>query len=276
MLASSLFCASIVTILTYSQGEDNCVQRKRNVSVVQRFWAGMRLPFAAWGELKAINGRRFVIIPILINIALAMLIFRYGLSGWIVQLLVDLLDARLDAGWQWLVSLANFIFNVVAFFAVTVIAVRVGTIIGSPFYGVMAERIDDKYLAGESVPHVTILQSIRNALWYEGRKLVLVAIISLIGFILEFIPGIGLFIGSAFVFVSLTVVTLLDYTDVPFSRRGILFRQRFSLFRQYLPEILGFALVMVPLSTIPIINLVSVPLGITAGALLYVKYMKQL
>lgn len=245
------------------------------MSVVQRFWTGVQLPFAAWGELKAINGRRFVIIPILINIALAILIFRYGLSGWIVQLLVDLLDARLDAGWQWLVSLANFIFNVIALFAVTVVAVRVGTIIGSPFYGIVAERIDDKYLAGESVPHVSVWQSIRNALWYEGRKLVVVAIISLVGFILEFIPGIGLFIGSAFVFVSLTIVTLLDYTDVPFSRRGILFRQRFDLFRQYLPEVLGFALVMVPLSTIPLVNLVTVPVGITAGALLYVKYMKS-
>jgi len=244
------------------------------VSVVQRFWAGMSMPFEAWGELKAIRGRRYIIIPILLNIILAILIFRYGLSGWIVQILVDLLDARLDAGWQWLVSLANVIFNVVAFIMVSVIAVRVGTIIGSPFYGLVAERIDDKYLAGESAPHVTVLQSIRNALWYEGRKLVLVALLSLLGFVLEFIPVIGVFIGSTFVLVSLTVVVLLDYTDVPLSRRGILFRQRFALFRRYLPEILGFAVIMVPLSTVPIVNFVAVPLGITAGALLFVKYMK--
>ncbi|MFN5060894.1 MAG: EI24 domain-containing protein [Chloroflexota bacterium] len=244
------------------------------MSVVQRFWAGMRMPFEAWGELKAIRGRRYIIIPILLNIILAILIFRYGLSGWIVQILVDLLDARLDAGWQWLVSLANMIFNVVAFIMVSVIAVRVGTIIGSPFYGLVAERIDDKYLAGESAPHVTVLQSIRNALWYEGRKLVLVALLSLLGFVLEFIPVIGVFIGSTFVLVSLTVVVLLDYTDVPLSRRGILFRQRFALFRRYLPEILGFAVIMVPLSTVPIVNFVAVPLGITAGALLFVKYMK--
>ncbi len=232
------------------------------------------MPFEAWGELKAIRGRRYIIIPILLNIILAILIFRYGLSGWIVQILVDLLDARLDAGWQWLVSLANVIFNVVAFIMVSVIAVRVGTIIGSPFYGLVAERIDDKYLAGESAPHVTVLQSIRNALWYEGRKLVLVALLSLLGFVLEFIPVIGVFIGSTFVLVSLTVVVLLDYTDVPLSRRGILFRQRFALFRRYLPEILGFAVIMVPLSTVPIVNFVAVPLGITAGALLFVKYMK--
>lgn len=250
------------------------VCRGQHVSIVQRFWAGVRLPFEAWGELKDIRGRRFVVIPILLNILLALLIFRYGLSGWIVQLLVDLLDARLDAGWQWLVGVANAIFTVIAFFLVSVVAVRIGTIIGSPFYGIVAERIDDKYLSGEVVLHVTIWQSIRNALWYEGRKLVLVAIISLVGFILEFIPGIGVFIGSAFVFGSLTVVTLLDYTDVPFSRRGILFRQRFALFRQYLPEILGFSLIMVPLSTIPVVNFVAVPLGITAGALLFVKYMK--
>lgn len=232
------------------------------------------MPFEAWAELKAIRGRRFIIIPVFINILLAVLIFRYGLSGWIVQLLVDLLDARLDGGWQWLVSLANIIFNVIAFIMVSVIAVRVGTIIGSPFYGFVAERIDDKYRNGESVPQVTVLQSVGNALWYEGRKLVLVFVLSIMGFILEFVPVIGVFIGSAFVLLSLTIVTLLDYTDVPLSRRGILFRQRIVLFRQYLPEILGFAVIMVPLSTIPIVNFVAVPLGITAGVLLFVKYMK--
>ncbi|MFZ9858011.1 MAG: EI24 domain-containing protein [Roseiflexaceae bacterium] len=244
------------------------------MSVVQRFWAGLRMPFVTWGELKSIRGRRFILILILINIMLAIGIYRYGMSGWIVQVLVDLLDARLDAGWQWLVSLANVIFNVVAFIMVSVVAVRLGTIIGSPFYGVIAERIDDKYLAGEPVPHVSILLSIRNALWYEWRKVVVVAVVSLVGFVLEFIPAIGVFIGSGFVVVSLTLVTLLDYTDVPMSRRGILFRQRFTLFRQYLPEILGFAIIMVPLSTVPIVNFVAVPLGITAGALLFVKYMK--
>lgn len=245
------------------------------MSVVQRFWSGVRLPFAAWGELKAINGRRFVIIPIIINIMLVILIFRYGLSGWIVQVLVDMLDARLDAGWQWLVSVANVIFNVIAFITISVVAVRIGTIVGSPFYGIVAERIDDKYIVGEAVPHVTVWQSVRNALWYEWRKLILVAIISLVGFILEFIPGIGLLVGSAFVVLSLTIVTLLDYTDVPFSRRGILFRQRFALFRSYLPEILGFALIMVPLSTVPVVNLVAVPIGIIAGTLLYIKHMKS-
>jgi CysZ protein len=250
------------------------VRKGEDVSIMQRFMAGLRMPFEAWAELKAIRGRRFIIIPVFINILLAVLIFRYGLSGWIVQLLVDLLDARLDGVWQWLVSLANIIFNVIAFIMVSVIAVRVGTIIGSPFYGFVAERIDDKYLSGETVPHVTVLQSIRNALWYEGRKLVLVIVLSLIGFALEFIPVLGVFIGSVFVFVSLTIVTLLDYTDVPLSRRSILFRQRFALFRQYLPEILGFAVIMVPLSTVPVVNFVAVPLGITAGALLFVKYNK--
>ena len=248
--------------------------RDTNVNIMQRFWTGLRMPFDAWAELKAIRGRRFIVIPILLNIVLAIVIFRYGLSGWIVQLLVDLLDARLDAGWQWLVSLANMIFNVVAFIMVSVVAVRVGTIIGSPFYGLVAERIDDKYVSGEAIPQVTVWQSIRNALWYEGRKLILVVVLSLIGFVLEFVPVIGIFIGSLFVVISVTTVTLLDYTDVPLSRRGILFRQRFALFRRYLPEILGFALIMVPLSTVPIVNFVAVPLGITAGALLFVKYMK--
>lgn len=244
------------------------------MNVLQRFMTGLKIPFAAWNELKAINGRRYIIIPIIINIILAFIIFQYGISGWIVRLLVDLLDARLDNGWQWLVSLANVIFNIVAFIVISVVAVRIGTIVGSPFYGIIAERIDDKYATTETVLHISVWQSIRNAFWYESRKIVLVASISLIGFALEFIPVIGVLVSPAFVFMGVTLVTLLDYTDVPLSRRSVPFRQRFRLFGQYLPEIVGFSLIMVPLSTVPVVNFVAVPLGITAGTLLFVKHVK--
>lgn len=243
--------------------------------VVQRFFAGLGLPFIVWTELTLINGRRFIVIPIMLNICMAYLIFRYGVSGWVVQQLVDYFDAQLHDAWQWVVDLLYVMFNTIALIFVTMLAVRLGTIIGSPFYGIVAERIDDKYLVDEHLAPLTIFQSIRSALWYELRKVVVVICFAILGFVLGYVPFIGVIIGSAFVIVSTTVVTLLDFTDVPMSRRGLRFRQRFAVFRQYLPELLGFAVIMVPLASIPVVNVVAVPIGISGGALLFVKYLKD-
>jgi len=245
------------------------------VRVVQRFFAGLRLPFIVWTELRLIQGRRFIVIPILLNICMAYVIFRYGVSGWVVQQLVDAFDAQLSDAWQWLVDMMYYMFNTIALIVVMMVAVRLGTIIGSPVYGIVAERIDDKYMVDEHLPPLTIFQSIRSAVWYELRKVVIVFCFAVMGFVLGYVPLIGVVLGTTFVIVSTTVVALLDFTDVPMSRRGLRFRQRFAVFRQFFPELLGFAVIMVPLASIPVINVVAVPMGISAGALLFVKYLKS-
>ncbi len=243
------------------------------MNIARRWLNGAVLPFHAWHELRLIRGRRFIFVPILINIAFAVLLFRYGLTALIVNWAVPYVDTFFDNQWQWVVSLTQFLLDALALVLVTFLAVRLGTIIGSPFYGMIAERIDQAALADSEIPELNALQSIINAIWFELRKFGLFVMLALLGLGIEFIPVIGPVIGAGWFVVVGGILALLDYTDVSLSRRGLVFRRRFRVFWRHFPEVFGFACVVVPLAGIPLLNMLTVPLCICAGVLLYVRYL---
>lgn len=116
------------------------------MNVFARFWYGVSLPMQAWRVLTALNGRRYIFIPILINIALAYLMFRYGVTVLLIGYLDTLLQQQLTAEQEWIIPVVANLLEIFAFIAITFTAVRVGTIIGSPFYVAIAERIDIHFL----------------------------------------------------------------------------------------------------------------------------------
>jgi CysZ protein len=245
------------------------------VNIIQRWIRGFSLPWQAWGELRAVKGRRFIFLPIMLNVTFAYLLFRYGLTGYLIELVVPMVDARLNDSWQWLVTVVRFFLDALALFAVTLLAVRLGTIIGSPFYAAVAERIDRAYLPSDDTPDQSIVQSIGGAVWFELRKWSLFVPLSLCGFALEFIPVVGAVVGTLW-FVSVGgTMALLDYTDASLSRRFVPFRQRLRIFIRHFPEVFGFACAVVPLAGIPLLNVLTVPLCVSAGVLLYVRYLRH-
>lgn len=252
-----------------------CMRKEATVNIVRRWVQGVVLPWQAWGELRAVKGRRFIFLPILLNVAFAYLLFRYGLMGYLIGLAVPFVDARFNDAWQWVVPLVQGVLQVVALFAVTLLAVRLGTIIGSPFYAAVAERIDRAYLPSDDTPDQSVIQSIAGAIWYEIRKLTLFVPLSLCGFALELIPVAGAIIGTIWFFSVGGMFALLDYTDASLSRRGVPFRQRLRIFLAHFPEVFGFACAAVPIAGIPLLNVLTVPLCVSAGVLLYVRYLRH-
>ena len=244
--------------------------------MIQRFLAGMSLPWQAWGELRQIHARRYIVIPVILNITFAYLLFRYGLSGYLITQFTTLIDGRLPSDWHWIVPSIHTILDVLAFVMVTFMAVRLGTIIGSPFYAIIAERFDRQYLAYDDTPPLSFVWSIVVAIWFEGRKLALLGVIWLIGVLIEFIPVIGPLLGVLWVVVGSGVTAVLDYTDVSMGRRNMSLQQRLALFQAHLPETIGFALVVTPFVGFPVINIFSIPLFVCAGMVLYVRHFAPL
>src|SRR5690606_18048196 len=62
-------------------------------------------------------------------------------------------------------------------------------------------------------------------------------------------------------------IACLDFFDAPLERRRLGFRQKLGLIRRYMPASAGFGLVAFGLVTIPFINLLAIPLCVTAGTL---------
>ena len=241
--------------------------------MIARFWAGVLLPWQAWEELRQIKARRYIVIPVMLNITFVYLLFRYGLSGYLIAQFTTLIDSRLPLDWHWIVPGIRRILDIVAFVFVTFMAVRLGTIIGSPFYAIIAERFDRKYLAYDDTPDMSFVWSIITAIWFEMRKIVLLAVIWVIGVVIQFVPVIGSFAGLLWVLVGSGFTTLLDYTDASMGRRNFTLRQRTALFVSHLPETIGFALMVTPFVSFPVINIFSIPLFVCAGIGLYVRHL---
>ncbi len=242
--------------------------------IFSRVWYGLTLPLKAWRVLTQIHGRRYVFIPILLNIVMAVLMFRYGVSWYIIDQLTSLLNTRLTGELQWLIPIIANLLEIAAFVLITFTAVRIGTIIGSPFYVAIAERIDVQFIGYDETEPQSLFVIIGSAIWYEARKLCIVLGTWVIGVLLEFIPLFGIAIGSLWIIITSGSIALLDYTDVSFGRRHISLMQRLRLFVRFLPEAIGFALIVVPCTAIPVINTITVPLCICGGVLWYVERIR--
>jgi uncharacterized protein involved in cysteine biosynthesis len=92
--------------------------------MLQRFWAGMVLPWQAWEELRTIQARRYIVLPVILNISFAYLLFRYGLSGYLITQFTTLIDGRMPSNWHWIVPSIHTILDILAFVLVTFMAVQ--------------------------------------------------------------------------------------------------------------------------------------------------------
>ena len=241
--------------------------------MIQRVWAGMMLPWQAWGELGQLKARWYIMIPVMLNITCAYLLFRYGLSGYLIAQVTTFIDGRIPPAWDWIVVGISRMLDIAAFVFVTFLAVRIGTIIGSPFYAIIAERFDRQYLAYDDTPQMSFVWSIITAVCFEIRKIGLLVVILVIGVLIQFVPVIGSLIGLLWVLAGSGFTTLLDYTDASMGRRNLTLRQRTVLFLNNLPETIGFALAVTPFVSFPVINIFSIPLFVCAGIGLYVHHL---
>jgi CysZ protein len=70
--------------------------------------------------------------------------------------------------------------------------------------------------------------------------------------------------------VSTTVtLTCLDFLDPPLERRRLGFRQKLGIIAKSLPQSAGFGLASLLWGSIPLVNLITIPLCVVAGTLFF-------
>lgn len=236
--------------------------------MLTRFLSGTRYIRNAWHLCGTLGIRWMLFIPILLNGILGYLLLRYGLTGEVSRRIVDAIALRASPEATIAVTILARFVDVVVVIVTTYTAVRFGTVIASPLYGAIAERVCDAILPNQHLPTRSWLADIGAAIGYEAKKLVMNVACAAIAVMLPFIPVIGPVIN---VFWSITIALMfmcLDFTDASYSRRRQSLRQRGAELTQVLPEAVGFAVVALPFVSIPIVNLVTVPLCCAAGMFL--------
>jgi CysZ protein len=218
------------------------------------YMAGVRL-------IRQPGLRRFVIIPLVINMAL------FSIASWMLWLyLSTVVESMLPSWLSWLAWLILPVFMaavmVVVYYAFTLVA----NIIASPFYGYLAKGVEG-HLKGD--PHLALETNFFSTetlaiLGSELRKLVYYLVRAIPLLLLSLIPGVNVITLPLWLLFSAWFLSF-EYAGYAFENHGVLFNEQKRILKQNRANSLAFGGLSLLATTIPIVNLFA-PAVAVAGA----------
>jgi CysZ protein len=171
-------------------------------------------------------------------------------------------------GWLLRVLLVSGLLLIIGF-----LLVQFGVILGSPWYGQLSEQLEllrNGQLPAEAPMNLgSSFRDIQRAIAFELRKLQILLSIGIPLLLLNFIPGVGSILSSLGGVALGATIVCLDFLDAPLERRRRPFQEKLEIIWASLPASGSFGLVCLGLVSIPLLNLLAIPLCVTAGTLFF-------
>jgi CysZ protein len=219
--------------------------------------------------------RRFVLIPLLINIFIFSLLIWVGIDQFEV-----LMDRFLPSDESWLAWLRWLLWPLfaialllVVFYTFTVIA----NLLAAPFNGLLAEQVEH-YLGGK-LPAQTggfkqLAKDLLPALLSEVRKMFYFLLRAIPLLILSLIPGLN--IAAPFLWLAFGAWFLaLEYGDYPMANHGLLFKEQRRRLQQTRFTALAFGGGLTLLMMVPILNFVAMPAAVAGATVFWKERLEQ-
>lgn len=254
--------------------------RPRGGGIVGLF-TGFLYPLRAFRVLQKHRSLRpYVLGPLLLNLVLGGTLYA-GSVWWglrlIDQAMAHLVDwvgpAWLEAGVQAIAPIIQAGLVVIMLLLTGLLLLQFGVILGSPFYGQLSEKLES-IRAGQPLPSEplrlgSVLRDIWRAIMFELKKLLLVALVSGLLLLANLVPGVGTVVAAGGSVGLAVTILCLDMFDAPLERRRLRFRQKLGMVVRSLPASASFGLMCLGLVSIPLMNLLAIPLCVTAGTLFF-------
>ena len=164
----------------------------------------------------------------------------------------------------------------VLFAAGAVVAWAASTLLATPFYDVLAERVEAELLDREP-PALTVELALGDAARSIGHTLLagalfglasaLVALLALVPFVDVLVPFAELGLTALFV--------ARELLDFPLSRRRLAFGDKLAFFWAHLGPFAGLGAVATALLWVPVLNLIVMPAAVVGATLLVVRLDAQ-
>ena len=213
--------------------------------------------------------RRFVILPLLINILIfAGLIW---LSADQFGVFIDWMTPTLPEWLLWLTWLLWLIFGLMAFIVLFFGFSILANLVGAPFNGFLAAAVE-KHLTGHPLPDSgkSLGQEMLEAILGELKKILYYLMWAIPLFLLSFIPGINLLSPLLWALFGAWMLSL-EYMDYPLGNHGLTFptiRRKISEQRMLS---LGFGGAVMLATLIPLFNFLVMPVSVAAATALRVE-----
>lgn len=242
---------------------------------MRNFFKGLGAHFRAV-RLLASNGRlrRLALVPFLINVA----VFLVGipLASWGAVRLVDSLFGDASPLVQFLTIVLQILVVVAVLLAGIFLFTLVGTVIAGPFSGALSEGVERHERERRGLPAERgagrgILRDAGRSVIYSAGRLLLFLLLYPFIFAVQFIPAVGPFLHPVLAFLYAAFVLSVDFSDPVLDRRLDTFREKLRYVRQRKGTYLGFGGGALLLMLIPFLNLLVIPVCVTAGTILYLQ-----
>jgi CysZ protein len=205
--------------------------------------------------------RRFVIIPLLINVVL------FSVASWLLwHYLSTMVDSMLPSWLSWLAWLILPIFMTSILAIVYYCFTLVANIIAAPFYGQLSKGVE-AHLKGQPYVEVnadTFLKEVFQMLGLELRKITYYLLRAVPLLILSVIPGINVISLPLWLLFSAWFLTF-EYAGYSFENHKILFNDQKRMLNRSRVNTMTFGSISLLATTTPVINLFA-PAVAVAGA----------
>ena len=228
------------------------------------FFDGVHYLFAGFGLITKPGLKRFVMIPLLINILLFSLLFL--VLRHYMDALTDWVTGYLPGWLQWLGWLVWLLFFL-SFFLVFIYAfAALGAVVAAPFNGLLAEKTE-MYLTGNVSDDRSILENIKDVPRVIGRQFAIIFYYlprALLILLLYFVPVVhGFAIVLWFVFSAWFLA--MQFLDFPTDNHRVSVEELRAWLDARRAVTLGFGVSLMFVMSIPIINFFAIPAA-AAGA----------
>ena len=220
--------------------------------------------------------RRFVLIPLLINILLFSAIIWFSANQF--DSLMTWLMPELPEWLQFLEWLFWILFaisaSLILFFTFTLLA----NLVGAPFNGLLAEVVE-LHLTGQSSDNdggwKKMLVEIGPTMVDEVKKLVYMVTWSIPFLLLFLVPVINVIAPFTWLAFSAWMLTI-EYADYPMGNHGIRSAEQKKLLGKKRFLTLGFGSAVTIATMTPILNFLVMPASVAGATMMWVKQLKNL
>ncbi|PMJ90468.1 sulfate transporter CysZ [Vibrio sp. 10N.261.55.A7] len=219
--------------------------------------------------------RKFVLLPLLANIILvggALFYLFSNMDSWITQWM-----GRLPEFLSWLSYLLWPLIVMTILATFSYFFSTLANFIAAPFNGLLAEKVEE-HLIGNPINDEGILSLVKDLpriFAREWRKLLYIAPKALGLFILLLIPALGQTVGPFLWFVFTAWMLSVQYCDYPFDNHKVDFNQMRNNLKQNQTKTYSFGALVSIFTTIPILNLIVMPIAVCGATAMWVSEYKQ-
>ncbi len=229
---------------------------------------GFSLPFRGLGLLIKPGLRRYVAVPLFLNVVI---------FAGLAYLAGSYFDAFMDR-WlptqDWLAFLRWLLwvlfastYALAAFYGFTLLA----NLIGAPFNAMLAARVEEKLTGRAPIEaHQSLLRAIGPALGAELGKIWYFVSRALPLLVLFFIPGLNVLVSLGWLVFGFWFLAI-EYTDYPLSNHGLSAREQRAWLRNMRTKSLAFGAGTSLLMVIPVIQLAAMPAAVAAATRFWVE-----